>query len=153
MGVQDYPGQIAAGVTVEYLQKIGMDRISSQCEGLAAFLSKELLNSYGDTGWFKILGAKKGHQRSGILTFEVKRPNAFGIADELNKKNNIMIRDGVFCVHSYLNNRFGIGWTQPRLPSEHRMVYRVSIYFYNTLEECQVFLDTLENIFEERSYV
>jgi cysteine desulfurase/selenocysteine lyase len=153
MGVQNYPGQIAAGVTIQYLQKIGMDCISTQCGRLAGFLTKELLDSYGDTGWFKILGSKNGHQRSGILTFEVKRPNAFGIADELNKRNNIMIRDGVFCVHSYLNKEFGVGWTRPRPPSEHRMVYRVSIYFYNTLEECQMFLDTLENIFEERSYI
>jgi cysteine desulfurase / selenocysteine lyase len=33
------------------------------------------------------------------------------------------------------------------------MTYRVSLYFYNTLEECKVFLDTLQTIFEERSYV
>jgi selenocysteine lyase/cysteine desulfurase len=93
-----------------------------------------------------------GH-RAGILTFEIKRPNAVGIAEELSDRENIMIRDGVFCVHSYLNNKYGEGWMRPRLPSEHRMIYRVSLYFYNTLEECRIFLDALRAVFEERSYI
>jgi len=42
---------------------------------------------------------------------------------------------------------------RPRLPSEHRMTYRASFYFYNTMEECRVFLDTLDKIFRERSYI
>jgi selenocysteine lyase/cysteine desulfurase len=64
-----------------------------------------------------------------------------------------MIRDGAFCVHSYLNKKFGRGWFMPRLPTEHRMLYRVSLYFYNTLEECRTFLETLGQIFEERGYM
>ena len=89
----------------------------------------------------------------GILTFEVKRPNAVGIAEELSEKSNIMIRDGVFCAHSYFNEQFGQGWTRPKSHSEHRMVYRVSFYFYNTIEECRIFLETLDEIFKERSYI
>jgi len=64
-----------------------------------------------------------------------------------------MIRDGVFCANSYLNRRFGQGWARPAHPWEHRMTYRVSLYFYNTLEECQTVLDTLDQIFTERSYL
>ncbi len=153
VGVQNYPGQIAAGTAVAYLQKIGMDRINSRINLLNDFLTKELHKRYGDTGWFSILGPQKADQRAGILTFEVRRPNAVGIAEELSDKSNIMIRDGVFCVHSYLNYKFGQGWMRPRLPSEHRMVYRASLYFYNTLEECQIFVETLNTIFEERSYI
>lgn len=33
------------------------------------------------------------------------------------------------------------------------MTYRASLYFYNTLEECRIFLRTLHEIFAERSYV
>jgi len=153
MGVQNYSGQIAAGAAVEYLQKIGLNHISAHDNRLIGFLTEQLLNRYEKTGWFRILGSQDASQRSGILTFEVKRPNAVGIAGELNEKSNVMIRDGVFCVHSYLNKEFGQGWTLPRLPTEHRMVYRISVYFYNTLEECQIFLETLNNIFEERSYL
>ena len=153
IGIQNYPGQIAAGTALNYLSQIGMEKISGQMNQLNDFLTKELLKRYGDTRWFHILGPKDARQRGGILTFDIKRPNAVGIAEELSDRGNIMIRDGVFCVHSYLNYKFGEGWLRPKLPSEHRMTYRVSLYFYNTIEECRVFLDILQAIFEERSYI
>jgi cysteine desulfurase / selenocysteine lyase len=153
MGVQNYAAQIASGTTVKYLQQIGMDRIKAHENDLNAFITEQLLTRYGDTGWFRILGPQKADQRDGILTFEVRRPNSVGIAEELSNTSNVMIRDGTFCVHSYLNNQYGQNWNRPRLPSEHRMVYRVSLYFYNTLQECHIFLDTLNRIFKERSYI
>ncbi len=153
VGVQDYPGQIASGAAIEYLQKIGMKKISEHVNSLNEFLTSELLKQYGDRGWFKILGPAEAKKRAGILTFEVKRPNAVGIAEELSDRQNIMIRDGVFCVHSYFNYKYGQRWMRPRMPSEHRMTYRASLYFYNTLEECRIFLDDLHNIFAERSYI
>jgi selenocysteine lyase/cysteine desulfurase len=76
-----------------------------------------------------------------------------GIATELNAKSNIMIRDGVFCVHSYFNEQFGANWIHPKSHRDHRMIYRVSLYLHNTLEECDVFAETLDEIFKERSYV
>jgi cysteine desulfurase/selenocysteine lyase len=153
VGVQDYAGQIAAGTAIDYVSKIGWERIDRQVYALNSYLTEQLLARYGDTGWFKILGPADAVRRAGILTFEVKRPNAVGIAEELSDRANIMIRDGVFCVHSYLNYRYGQGWMRPRLPAEHRMTYRVSLYFYNTLEECRVFLDSLHAVFEERGYL
>ena len=153
VGVQNYAGLIAAGAAVTYLKKLGMDRIKAHENMLNEFLTKELLSAYGDTGWFAILGPKDVSKRSGILTFEVNRPNAMGLTQELDAQQNIMIRDGLFCVHSYLNHRYGQEWTKPRLPTDHKMVYRISLYFYNTLEECRIFLDTLKNIFFSRSYL
>jgi cysteine desulfurase/selenocysteine lyase len=153
VGVQDYAGQVAAAAAVRYLQRVGLDRINSQENRLNSFLTEQLLSRYGDTGWFRILGPPEAARRGGILTFEVKRPNAVGIAEELDTRSNVMIRDGTFCVHSYLNKEFGTGWAQPKLPAEHRMVYRISVYLYNTIEECRIFLDTLHEIFKERSYV
>ncbi|MBN1380740.1 MAG: aminotransferase class V-fold PLP-dependent enzyme [Deltaproteobacteria bacterium] len=153
VGVQNYAGQIAAGAAVNYLQAIGMDRIDKRETELNGFLTEELLKRYGDTGWFRIIGPREAAQRGGLLTFEIKRPNAVGITEELSARSSIMIRDGVFCVHSYFNKLYGEGWTRPKPPSEHKMVYRLSLYFYNTLEECRTFLDTLHDIFEERSYI
>jgi cysteine desulfurase / selenocysteine lyase len=153
VGVQNYAGQIAAGAALQYLQQIGLDQIQTYENRLNGFLTEQLLNRYGETGWFRILGPKDPLLRGGILTFEVKRPNAVGLTEELDVKNNIMIRDGLFCVHSYLNKIYGQGWTKPRLPAEHRMVYRLSLYFYNTIKECRIFLETLQEIFEERSYL
>jgi cysteine desulfurase/selenocysteine lyase len=153
VGVQDYAGQIASAAALAYLQKIGMADIQARESQLNNYLTGELLDRYGRTGWFRILGPRAAERRGGILTFEVKRPNAVGIAEELDRKSNIMIRDGAFCVHSYLNKEFGAGWILPRLPAEHRMTYRISLYFYNTLAECRIFLASLDEIFKERSYI
>jgi cysteine desulfurase / selenocysteine lyase len=152
-GIPDYAGLIAAGAAVQYVRQIGMERIAAHEEQLNAYLTGALLARYGDTGWFSILGPEEASRRSGILTFEVRRPNAVGIAAELSAKSNVMIRDGAFCVHSYFNERFGPSWMRPRSHRDHRMVYRVSLYLYNTLEECDVFLETLDEIFRERSYI
>ena len=151
-GIQNYAGQVAAGAAVKYLQQIGMDRISAHECQLNSYLTDQLLNRYGDKGWFRILGSGDGAHRGGILTFEVKQPNCMGIAEELDERSNVMIRDGAFCVHSYLNQQYGQGWTGPKPHTEHRMLFRISLYFYNTMEECQIFLTTLGKIFEERGY-
>jgi cysteine desulfurase / selenocysteine lyase len=152
-GIQNYAGQIAAGAAVKYLQSIGMERIKAREIELNRFLTDELTSRYGETGWFRILGPRSAAQRGGILGFVVRQPNCVGIAQELSDKSNVMIRDGAFCVHSYLNKELGPDWARPRLPTEHIMTYRVSLYFYNTIEECRTFLATLNTIFEERSYI
>jgi cysteine desulfurase / selenocysteine lyase len=152
-GVQNYAGQIASGSAVQYLQQVGMEQIAAHEQELNGYLTKALLDRYGDTGWFKILGPQEANQRGGILTFEVNRPNALGISNELDAKQNIMIRDGVFCAHSYFNKKLGPNWTHPKTHREHRMIYRVSLYLYNTLNECEIFLDTLDEIYRERSYL
>jgi cysteine desulfurase/selenocysteine lyase len=152
-GIPNYPGLIASGAAVDYLRQIGMERIAAHEQLLNSYLSEALLNRYGDLGWFNIIGPQEANRRGGILTFEVRRPNAVGIAKELNARNNIMIRDGVFCVHSYFNERFGSDWIHPKSHREHRMIYRVSFYLYNTLTECDIFLETLAEVFKERSYI
>jgi cysteine desulfurase/selenocysteine lyase len=153
VGLQNYAGQIAAGAAVDYLQKVGIDKIGAHEKQLNSYLSGRLLERYGDLGWFNILGPADASKRSGILTFDIKRPNSVGIAEELSEKRNVMIRDGQFCVHSYLNKQFGQGWSGPKLPSEQRMTYRASLYFYNTLEECDIFVDALHEVFKERLYI
>ncbi len=153
VGTQNLSGQIAAGTAVEYIRKIGFNKINEHMFALNKCLTERLVSEYGDAGWFNIFGPKEISRRGGILTFEVKRPNAVGISEDLSDRSNIMIRDGGFCVHSFINKKFGEGWMRPGLPSEHRMTYRVSLYFYNTLEECMVFLDELRSVFEERCYI
>jgi cysteine desulfurase/selenocysteine lyase len=152
-GIQNYPGQIAAGEAVKYIQKIGLDNIYNYVNSLNKFLTDGLLHHFGNADWFTLFGPKDPSLRGGILAFDIKRPNAPGIAEDLSERSNIMIRDGGFCVHSYVNKQFGEGWMLPRPPSDHRMIYRVSLYFYNTIEECELFLDELLNVFEERCYI
>jgi cysteine desulfurase / selenocysteine lyase len=152
-GIPDYAGQIASGAAIRLLQQVGMESIAAHEYRLNRFLTEELLGRYGDLGWFKIFGPQDPARRGGILSFEVRRPNAIGIATELDRKSNIMIRDGVFCVHSYFNGLYKQGWMQPKSHRDHRMIYRVSFYLYNTIGECQTFVETLDEIFHERCYI
>ncbi len=152
-GIQNYAGLIAGGAVIDYLQDIGMDLISQSVRDLNSYLTQQFLQKFGELEWIKIIGPVNSYDRGGILTFEVRRPNAVGIASELDLKNNIMIRDGVFCVNSFFNDRFGLNWRHPKSYRDHRMIYRVSLYFYNTVGDCDIFLQTLEEIFQERSYI
>ena len=54
-------------------------------------------------------------------------------------------------IHILINNS-GSNWIRPRSPREQRMIYRISFYLYNTISECDIFLDTLDVIINERSY-
>ena len=153
IGIQNYPGQIGAGKAVEYVKNIGLANIYAYVNGLNKYLTDALLDEYGNTGWFSIFGPRDTSLRGGILTFSIKRPNPLGITSDLSDSANIMIRDGGFCVHSYINKQFGEGWMRPRHPSEHVTACRVSLYFYNTREECDIFLKELHNLFEERCYI
>jgi cysteine desulfurase/selenocysteine lyase len=72
-GIPNYPGLIASRVAVEYLQQIGMDRITAHEERLNGYLTESLLGRYGDAGWFRIVGPQEAARRGGILTFG--RPN------------------------------------------------------------------------------
>jgi selenocysteine lyase/cysteine desulfurase len=58
------------------------------------------------------------------------------VADE---EANIMVRKGMFCSNAYLHKRFdALGSAANNL--------RVSAYFYNTLEECDVLCDIVERV-------
>jgi selenocysteine lyase/cysteine desulfurase len=51
-----------------------------------------------------------------------------------------MVRSGMFCVNS---------WFNAHRISRNVTAVRVSLYMYNTLDECKVFLDTVREILAE----
>ena len=152
-GIQDYAGIIASGAAARYLRRIGLARIAAHETELNRYLSSQLLYRYGDMRWFAVLGSEVRDRQGGIVSIVIQRPNAIGMAKELSARNNIMIRDGVSCVHAYFNDQFGANWMHPKSHWDHRMICRASFYLYNTLWECDVFLDTLDEIFRDRCYL
>ncbi|MEW6103584.1 MAG: aminotransferase class V-fold PLP-dependent enzyme [bacterium] len=139
-GLQDYAAIIGAGVACNYLLDIGFENIEKQEMSLNKFLTENLIN-YKD---IELIGPKDPRLRGGIITFFIKRLGLGDISERLDKKNNIMTRSGTFCVHSWFNAK-GINRNIPAI--------RASLYFYNTIEECKVFLETLERIMDEtKSY-
>ena len=83
----------------------------------------------------KIIGPGDPNLRGGIISFTVELPkggDAHDIALILDETENIEVRSGAFCVHSWFNYR------------KCEAAVRASLYLYNTEEEAHKFIDVLE---------
>jgi cysteine desulfurase/selenocysteine lyase len=129
-GLQDYAGIIGMGAAVEYLQKVGFDAIQKQ-DKLLNFAISSRLTKFPRV---KMIGPTDPNLRSGIATFWVEKADHHQVAIMLDQVSNIAVRSGQHCVHSWFNSR--------GIPGS----VRASVYFYNTLEEVDVFIESLQKI-------
>lgn len=169
-GLQNYAGIIGAGAAADYLMGIGLDEISRHERELNRFLSQELADLQDE---FDIIGPSNPELRGGVTTllcrrmglvrlakdrflaevghmWDVSGPKSaqpdvevVGLDELLDGWSNVMVRSGLCCVHSWFHSR--------RIPPERQTV-RASLYFYNTIEECRVFLETLRRIIRLPEY-
>ncbi len=68
------------------------------------------------------------------MNFSVDKADHHQVAIMLDQVSNIAVRSGQHCVHSWFNSR-GIAGS-----------VRASVYFYNTLDEVDVFIESLQKI-------
>ena len=129
-GLQDYAGIIGLGEAVKYLEAVGFDSIKKQEYELNKYITDEI------SRWqkIKIIGPGDPALRSGIISFYIDGVDMHQFALMLDEMSNVMIRSGQHCVHSWFNDK---------------KIYnsaRVSLYFYNTLEEARTFISSLDKI-------
>jgi len=129
-GLQNYAGAMGAAAAAEYLQNITFKDIHEHITSLNERITEKIL-SLSDVS---IIGPKEPSKRSGILNIVVKDMKALEVAHILNESNNIMVRAGVHCVHSWFNAN--------KVP--HSL--RSSFYLYNTSDEIDIFFENLKNI-------
>jgi len=129
-GLQNYAGAIGLGTAAEYLQKIGLENIEKHEIELNKFITEEISKIPG----VKILGPQNPELRCGIISFVVEGMDMHYIAQLLDNLENIAVRSGQHCVHSWFNAN--------KVPGS----VRASLYFYNTKEEAKIFIDTLKKI-------
>ena len=129
-GLQNYAGIIGLAEAARYLMKIGRAKIAKHETNLNKKITSEMLKIEG----IKIIGPENPELRSGIISFNYKNTDPHEIALLLDRSSNIMIRSGTHCVHSWFN--------------AHKLKgsARVSLYLYNTEEECDIFIEQLKNI-------
>jgi len=129
-GLQNYAGAIGFGAAVDYLQKIGLDSIEVHETELNRMISKEI----SEIPKLKILGPQNPELRSGIISFVIEGMDNHVIAQLLDKMENIAVRSGEHCAHSWFN--------------AHKLQgsVRASLYLYNTKEEAKIFIETLKKI-------
>lgn len=129
-GLQNYAGIYGLGEAIIYLEEIGFENIKEQEWELNKFITERIAPFSG----LKIIGPKNPELRGGIVSFYVDGFDPREIALMLDQLANIAVRSGQHCVHSWFN-RWHISGS-----------CRVSLYFYNTLEEAKIFVENLEKI-------
>jgi cysteine desulfurase/selenocysteine lyase len=132
-GLQNYAGAIGAGAAAEYIMKIKKENISEHINRLNSYISSEIIDIPG----ISIIGPADPALRGGIISFNIENYEPHNIAVFLDEAN-IMVRSGVFCVHSWFN--------------EHNVkgAVRVSLFFYNTIEECKILIDKIKEFIAKK---
>lgn len=129
-GLQDYAGIYGMGAAVKYLQDVSFDFIQKQETQLNEYVTAELKDLTG----FKLIGPPDARLRGGILSFYFEGIDSHRVALMLDQMANVMVRSGQHCVHSWFDAHNIKGSV------------RASFYFYNTVEEAEVFVTSLKKI-------
>lgn len=129
-GLQDYAGIIGLGEAVKYLNALDFEEIKEHEFKLNQYITEELLKF----PQIKIIGPIDASRRSGIINFYIENKDMHQFAIMLDSMANISIRSGQHCVHSWFNAK------------KIKNSARISLYFYNTMEEAKVLIENLTKI-------
>ena len=130
-GTQNIAGVIGLGTAVEYIKRIGIEKIEEHSRKLTAMLYKEI-NDIENT---IVYGSPENIY--GIVAFNIDGVNAHDVAKILDELKNICVRSGHHCAIPAIKHlgAFELGGT-----------VRASIHYYNTKEEIEIFGETLREI-------
>jgi cysteine desulfurase / selenocysteine lyase len=129
-GLQNYAGIYGMGAAVEYLKKIGFDFIQKQETLLNEFITSEISSLLG----IHIIGPADPKLRGGIVSFYFDGIDSHRVALMLDQMAGVMVRSGQHCVHSWFHSR------------QIKGSVRASVYFYNSLEDAEIFTSSLKKI-------
>lgn len=129
-GLQDYAGIIGLGEAVKYLNNLDFKEIQNHEFELNAYITEELQK----IPKIKIIGPKEAKDRSGIVNFYIDGVDMHKFAIMLDEMASIAIRSGQHCVNAWFNDK------------KIKNSARVSLYFYNTKEEVEIFINNLNKI-------
>ena len=129
-GTPNIAGGIGLGNAVEYLENLGMGEIRSYEE----MLTERLLTGLFDIENVEVYGPLNVKERVGTVSFNIKGLNSHDVALILDEQSGIMLRSGHHCCIPLIR-ALGVDGT-----------VRASLYIYNTTEEVDKLLETLEDI-------
>ncbi len=128
-GTPHIAGAIGLGAAIDYVQRIGLDRIAAYENDLLAY-GTELLSALPG---LRIIGAAR--EKAGVLSFVLEGIHAHDIGTILDHEG-IAIRAGHHCAMPVMK-RFGVPATA-----------RASLAFYNTREELDALAKGLHKVIE-----
>ena len=140
-GTPNIAGAIGLGAAVDYLERIGMEKVKAWEERLA----KRLIAGLQEINQIEIYGcdseAFELGKRIGTVSFGVKGMNPNEVALRLDREAGIIVRSGHHCCIPLMKH-LGLG---------AEGTVRVSVYLYNTEKEVERFLELISEIsFKEK---
>ncbi len=126
---------VGLGAAIDYIKEVGFDVIREQEEKL----TKRLMEGMKKLPYIKIYGSEDPSKHCGIVTFTMDGVHPHDLSSVLND-DKVCIRAGHHCAQP-LMQFIGAGSTA-----------RASVYFYNTEEEVDRFLDKLSKVREVMGY-
>ena len=134
-GTVNLGGAVGLAAAIKYLQNVGFDKIQEQEHRL----TKLLMDGMAKMPYIKIYGSKDYTKHCGIVTFTMEGVHPHDISSVLND-DKVCVRAGHHCAQP-LMQFIGAGSTA-----------RASVYFYNTEEEVERFLEKLSGVREVMGY-
>ncbi|MCK4336148.1 MAG: aminotransferase class V-fold PLP-dependent enzyme [Candidatus Aenigmarchaeota archaeon] len=131
-GLQNYAGIIGLGGAAKYLMKIGKENIEKH----EIELNRRVTEGVEGFERLSLIGPGEAEKRGGIISFNINGVSSHEIAMMMDEMENICVRSGAHCVHSWFN--------------AHKLdgSVRASLYIYNTPEECDKFVETLKRVID-----
>lgn len=126
-GTPNMAGAIGLAAAIDYLQAIGLDAIHDYEASLVAYVLPKLAAIDGVT----IYGPEDVDKHTGVISFTIDGIHPHDIATALDMEG-VAVRAGHHCAQP-LMKRLDVSSTA-----------RASFYFYNTKEECDVFLAAIQ---------
>ncbi len=126
-GTPNYIGAVALGVALDYIERIGIDKIERQEKILLEYMTEKLSNING----LKIYGMAK--EKTCIFSFLLNNIYSYDVGIFLDKMG-IAVRTGHHCTHPV--------WDHYNVKGS----VRASLAFYNTKEEVDFFCQSVKKI-------
>jgi len=134
-GTVNAAGAVGLHAAIDYLQRVGFEHIAEQEQ----LLTKQLMDGMKKMPYIKIYGSPDSDKHCGIVTFTIEGVHPHDTASVLNE-DHICIRAGHHCAQP-LMQFLQVGSTA-----------RASLYFYNTEDEVNRFLEKLSGIRKVMGY-
>ncbi|MDY6966501.1 MAG: cysteine desulfurase [Halobacteriota archaeon] len=129
-GTPNIAGVIGLGKAVDYLKEVGMEEVREH----EVVLTKRLIEGLSDIDNLDIYGPLEPKKRVGTVSFNIKGINSHDVALILDEMSDIMVRSGHHCCMPLIKE-LGLDGS-----------VRASLYLYNTEDEVEKLLETVEDI-------
>lgn len=130
-GTQNIAGFIGLGKAIDYLERIGIDRIEKHGQKLTALMYNEIQDVEGSI----VYGSPENIY--GIVSFNIDSINPHDLAKILDEVKSICVRSGHHCAMPSIRH---IG------ANDVGGTVRASIHYYNTPEEIHILGETLRKV-------